>query len=48
MPVAAKTMKKLLENSKNLTFTENSVKILSALDDNSRAQIDALAEELCK
>ena len=48
MPVAAKTMKKLLENSKNLTFTENNVKILSALDDNSWAQIDALAEELCK
>ena len=48
MPVAAKTMKKLLENSKNLNFTENNVKILSALDDNSRAQIDALAEELCK
>ena len=48
MPVAAKTMKKLLENSKNLTFTENTVKILAALNDDSRAQIDALAEELCK
>ena len=47
-PVAAKTMKKYLENSKNLTFTENNVKILSALNENSAAQIDALAEELCK
>ena len=46
MPVAAKTMKKLLENSKNLTFAQNTVKILSALDDNSRAQIEALAAEL--
>jgi len=48
MPTAAKVMKKMLEGSKNLTFTENNVKILSALDDTSRAQIDALAEELCK
>ena len=48
MPVAAKTMKKLLEGAKNLTFTENNVKILAALNDDSRAQIDALAEELCK
>ena len=48
MPVAAKTMKKYLEGAKNLTFTENNVKIFSALNDDSRAQIDALAEELCK
>ena len=48
MPVAAKTMRKLLENSKNLTFAENSVKILSALDEGSRAQIETLAEELAK
>jgi len=48
MPVAAKTMKKLLENSKNIAFAENTVRILSALDTDSAAQIDALAEELCK
>ena len=48
MPVAAKTMRKYLEGAKNLTFTENTVKILSALDMDSAAQIDALAEELCK
>ena len=45
-PTAVKTMHKMLENSKNLTFCENSVKILSALSDESRAQIDALAREL--
>ena len=47
-PVAGKVMSKLLENSKNLTYTENSVKIFSALSDESRAQIEALAEELCR
>ena len=45
-PVAAKVMMKMLEGSKNLTFTQNNVKILSALSDESRAQIEALAEEL--
>ena len=47
-PVAAKVMRGMFEKSKNITFTENSVKILSALSDDSRAQIDALARELCK
>ncbi len=47
-PVAAKIMKGMFEKSKNITFTENTVKILSALNDDSRSQIDALAEELCK
>ena len=45
-PTAAKVMHKMLEGSKNLRFCENSVKILSALSDDSRAQIDALAREL--
>jgi flavorubredoxin len=45
-PTAAKVMTKMLEGSKNLTFTENNVKILSALNDASRAQIEALANEL--
>lgn len=44
-PTAAKVMTKMLENSKNLTFAENTVHIQSALNDNSRAQIEALAEE---
>ena len=46
-PVAAKVMAKMFEGSKNLTFTANNVKVLSALDDASRAQVEALAEELC-
>ncbi len=45
-PVAAKTMKGMLEGCKNLTSAENGVKIVSALNDESRAQIEALAEEL--
>ncbi len=47
-PMAAKVMTKMLEGSKNITFAETSVKILSALSDESRAQIDALATELAK
>ena len=47
-PTAAKVMRSLLEGSKNLSFTETTVKVVSALNDESRAQIDALAKELCK
>ena len=47
-PVAAKVMRKMLEGSKNLTFTETTVKILSVLSDDSKKQIEALAQELCK
>ena len=47
-PLAAKVMKEMLENSKNITFAENSVKILSALNSESTEQVEALAEELCK
>jgi len=45
-PMAVKVMTKMFEGSKNLTFAQNNVKILSALSDESRAQIDALAAEL--
>ena len=45
-PTAVKVMLKMFEGSKNLTFCENTVKILSALSDDSRAQIEALAKEL--
>ena len=45
-PTAAKTMRKMLEGSKELTFCDTSVKILSALSESSRQQIDALAKEL--
>ena len=47
-PMAAKVMKKMLETSKNWSWTENNVKIVSALNAESEAQIEALAEELCK
>ena len=47
-PFAAKIMKNMLEKSKNITFTDTTVKIMSALSEESTAQIDALAEELCK
>ena len=47
-PLAAKVMKGMLEKSKNLTYTENNVKILSALNEESTAQLNALAEELSK
>ena len=45
-PVAAKFMQKMLENSKNLTYTTSNVKIYSALNEESRAQLMALAAEL--
>ena len=47
-PLAAKVMKGMFEKSKNITFTDTTVKILSALNDESKTQIDALAEELCR
>ena len=47
-PMAAKVMKKMLETSKNLTYTDTIVTVKCALNDASRAQIDALADELCK
>ncbi len=47
-PMATKVMKGMLEKSKNLTYTETTVKILSALNADSEAQLDALADELCK
>ena len=47
-PMAAKVMKGMLEKSKNLTFTDTTVKILSSLNEESEAQLIALANELCK
>ena len=46
-PVAAKVMTKMLEGSKNLTFTNTTVKIFSAINEDNKAQINALADELC-
>lgn len=47
-PWATKVMRSMLEGCKNITFTENTVRILSALNDESRAQVENLAIELCK
>ena len=47
-PVAMKVMKGLLEKSKDLSYTENNVKILSALNKESIAQVKVLAEELVR
>ncbi len=47
-PQAVRLMKGMLTECKNLTFTHSSVRILSALQEDSRNQIDALAEELCR
>ena len=46
-PLAVKTMRKMLEGCLNLNFTENTVRIMSALNDESREQIEKLANELC-
>ena len=47
-PNAAKVMKKMLENSKNLEYIDADVTILSALNDESAAQLEKLANELAK
>ncbi len=47
-PLAAKVMKKMLEGSKNLIYTDTTVSIMSAMNDDNKAQIDSLAKELCK
>lgn len=47
-PVAVKTMKKMLENSKNITYADTSVTILSAVSNDNNSQIVVLAKELCK
>lgn len=47
-PMAAKVMKGMLKGSKNLTLVEPTVRITSALNDESKAQLEKLAEELTK
>ena len=45
---AAKVMRQLFEKSKEIAFTETTVKIMSALNEESTTQLENLAEELCK
>ncbi len=45
-PLAAKVMTRELEGMKDITLAEHKVTVMGALDDDSRAQIEALADEL--
>lgn len=47
-PLAAKIMRTELEKCKNITFAENSVRILSSLSSENEEQIDALVNELLR
>ena len=47
-PLAHKVMKGMLEGCKNLTFTNHNVKILSAMNDTNKNEIEELANELCQ
>ena len=47
-PLAAKKMQELLAACKQLTIAEPTVRILSALDEGSLGQLDALAATLCE
>ena len=47
-PQAAKIMRKMLEDSKNLVFTDTVVRVISALNEESRGQIEQMANELCR
>lgn len=45
-PTAAKVMRGMFEGCKEITFTDTAVRIMSALNDENREQIEALAAEL--
>ena len=47
-PMATKVMRGMLEGCKNITYTDNTVRIMSALNEESSRQLNALAEELCR
>ena len=47
-PMATKVMQKMLDGCKDITYTENTVRILSALNEESAAQLEALANELAQ
>jgi flavorubredoxin len=46
-PMATRVMKTMLEKCKDLKFTDVTVKIMSALNDESEESLKALADELC-
>ena len=47
-PNAAKVMKAEFEKSKNITWLDTTVKIMSSLSEENMEQLDQMAEELCK
>lgn len=47
-PQAIKVMKRLFEDSENITYTDTAVSIRSALDIESSEKLEALADELCR
>ena len=47
-PMATRTMRSMLEGCKNLQYTLATVKILSAITEENKAEIKALAKELCR
>ena len=46
-PMAVKVMRGMLEGSKDITYAESGVKILSAMTEQNREQLRTLADELC-
>ncbi len=46
-PTASKTMQKMLEGCKDITFADTSVRIMSAVNADNIGQLDALAAEMC-
>lgn len=46
-PTAARVMSEMLSKAKNITYTDTTVRVVSALNNESEAQLDALADELC-
>lgn len=46
-PLVAKVIGSMLEKSKNIAFAQNTVRILSALNEENAEKIDALAKEIC-
>ena len=47
-PMATKVMRGMLEKCKNLQYTEATVRLLSAMTEENRGEVEALARELCK
>ena len=47
-PMATKVMRGMMEKCKNITYTDSTVKIISALNEESSKQLDQMAEELCR